>query len=298
MGRRAIQERLDRGFMRAVHHGVYAVGAAALTQEARWAAALLACGWDGGAEWGEEGVPAAVLSHRSAACLWGLVRSAPPLSEVILGNRRRSSRHGVHTRSLSLRPDEIEVVRGLPVTSAARTAFDFAGIARDQRELERAWNEMEVRRLTSLVSVPQLLERYPGRAGAPALRALLGSEEPGGITRNDFEEAFVALLDSEGLPRPRLNADLWLRKRFVEVDCLWPAQRVALELDGRSVHARRAAFESDKKRARELSAEGWRPAHVTWLQLRDEPADVAADLREVLAGPPTLAAVAPDSAYP
>lgn len=298
MGRRAIEERLKRGFFRAVHRGVYAVGAAALSREARWSAALLACGWDGQTG---EGASVVALSHRSAACLWGLGPNAPALSEVITPSGRRSARHGVLTRCLSLYEDEIEVVRGMPVTCAARTAFDFAAVTRDQRELERVWNEMEVRQLTSRVSVPQLLERYPGRPGAPALRALLGSEEPGGITRNDFEEAFVALLDAHGLPRPRLNADLWLRARFVEVDCLWPEQRIALELDGRAVHAREAAFESDKKRDRELLVEGWRPAHVTWRQLRNEPETVAADLRELLAEPSGMAivaAAAPASTYP
>jgi very-short-patch-repair endonuclease len=282
MGRRAIAGRLERGFLQVVHNGVYAVGAVPLAQEARWTAALLACGWDGQIG---EGAPVAVLSHRSAARLWGLVRTAPALSEVITPSGRRGGRRGILTRCLSLREDEIEIVRGIAVTSVARAIFDFAAVARDQRELERAWNEMEVRRLTSRVSVPQLLERYPGRPGAPALRALLGSGEPGGVTRNDFEEAFVALIDAHGLPRPRLNADLWLRGRFVEVDCLWSRQRVALELDGRAVHARRAAFESDKKRDRELLVEGWRPARVTWMQLRDEPGAVVADLRELLAGP-------------
>jgi very-short-patch-repair endonuclease len=279
MGRRAITERLARGFMRAVHSGVYAVGAAALTQEARWTAALLACGWDG---WAGERVPAAVLSHRSAASLWGLVRNAPAPSEVIVAAGRRSVRRGILTRCMSLREDEIEIVGGIPVTCAARTAFDFAAVARTTRELERAWNELEVRRLTSRVSVPQLLERYPRRPGAPMLRALLGSDEPSGVTSNDFEEAFVNLLDEHGLPRPDLNADLQIRGRFIEVDCLWRPERLALELDGRGVHAREVAFESDKLRDRQLLVEGWRPARVTWAQLRDEPRTVAADLRELL----------------
>ena len=183
----------------------------------------------------------------------------------------------------ALAEDEIEVVDRIPVTCVARTVFDLAGSARP-RELERAWNEMEVRRLTSRVSVPQLLERYPGRPGAAALRALLRSEEPGGVTRNDFEEDFVALLDAHGLPRPRLNADLWLRRRFIEVDCLWPRERLALELDGQAVHGREVAVESDKRRDRELLAEGWRTSRVTWWQLRDEPEAVVVDLRDALGG--------------
>ena len=141
---------------------------------------------------------------------------------------------------------------------------------------------MEVRQLTSRVSVPQLLERYPRRPGAAALRKLLGADSPIGVPRNEFEEAFAALLDAYELPRPEVNAGLQPRGRFIEVDCLWRHERLALELDGRAVHARQAAFESEKLRDRQLLVEGWRTMRVTWRQLRDEPAAVAADLREAL----------------
>jgi very-short-patch-repair endonuclease len=282
IGREAVRSRVERGFLQVIQRGVFSVGAAKLSREGRWPAALLACGWEGP---GADGPPSAVLGYRSAAAAWMLVRQVPMVVDVIVPPRRGRFHDGIVAHRQPLCPDEIEVVRGIPVTCAARTIFDFAAIARDRRELERAWSEMEVRRLTSRVSVPQLLERYPGRPGAPALRELLGSDAPGGITRNEFEEAFVALLDAHGLPRPRLNADLRLRNRFVEVDCLWSGRRIALELDGRSVHARKAAFESDRRRDRELLVEGWRPAHVTWLQLRDEPEAVVADLRELLMAP-------------
>jgi len=244
------------------------VGHRLVRTEGQWRAAVLATG------------PNAVLSHRSAGRLWRILPRFPVIPEV---TRRTTAkkRKDILVHRGDLRDDEIEVVAGIPVTCAARTVFDLAGSVK-KRELEGAWNEMEVRRLTSRVSVPQLLECYPGRPGAPALRALLGSEEPGGVPRNEFEEAFVALLDAHGLPRPRLNADLQLRGRFIEVDCLWPRQRVALELDGRAVHARQAAFESDKKRDRELLVDGWRPALVIRRQLRDEPGALVADLRGLL----------------
>jgi hypothetical protein len=142
--------------------------------------------------------------------------------------------------------------------------------------------EAEVRELRDRVSLPMLLERYPRRRGSRWLRALLASEEPGGITRNDFEELFVAFLDEHGLPRPRLNATLALRGRFLKPDCLWRKQRLVVELDGRAVHGTEQAFESDRQRDRILLAEGWRWARVTWRQLRDEPAAVADDLRAAL----------------
>jgi very-short-patch-repair endonuclease len=222
----------------------------------------------------------AQLSHRSAARFWGLLRSEPKAVEVT-APRTRVRRPGVLVHQLAFEADEVEIVDDIPVTCVARTVFDLAGSVRE-RDLEFAWNEMEVRRLTSRVSVPQLLERHPGRPGAVALRKLLGSTEPGGVTRNDFEEGFVALLDAHGLPRPALNADLALGGGFVEIDCLWRPQRLAVELDGRAVHAREAAFESDKRRDRRLLVAGWRTARVTWRQLQDEPNAVAADLKALL----------------
>jgi len=240
-----------------------------LTDRGRWLAAVYACG------------PGACLSHRSAASFWGLLRSEPKAVEVAVGSSRVRPR--IVTHRLALPPDEVEVVEGTPVTCAARTVFDLAGCV-GERETERAWNEMEVRRLTSRVSVPQLLVRHPARPGAAVLRRLLGTDRPGGISRNDFEEAFVALLDAHGLPRPALNADLAIEGSFVEIDCLWRLQRLGVELDGRAVHARAAAFESDKRRDRRLLVAGWRTMRVTWRQLQEEPNAVAADLK-VLLGP-------------
>jgi len=176
------------------------------------------------------------------------------------------------------------VVDGTPVTAPFRTVFDLASVLK-QRELERAWHEALVRGLTAQVSLSELMERYPGRRGARNLRALLESERPEGITRNDFEEAFLALIGAHGLPRPRMNADLAVRGRFFEVDALWERERVALELDSRGVHGTSKKFESDRQRDRILVAEGWRTMRVTWRQLRDEPEAIVADLRLALQQP-------------
>ena len=180
--------------------------------------------------------------------------------------------------------DERGFVDGIPVTSVYRTIFDLAAVV-GLRELERVWHEAEVRELRDRVSLPMLLERYPGRRGARNLRALLESSEPVGWTRNDFEEEFLALIDTYGLPRPRMNAALALRGRFYEIDALWERQRVALELDSRGVHGTKKRFESDRQRDRILVAEGWRTMRVTWRQMQKEPAQIAADLRLALLPP-------------
>src|SRR5262249_39203808 len=108
------------------------------------------------------------------------------------------------------------------------------------------------------------------------------SKAPVGITRNEFERRFVAFLDVRRLPRPAMNATLALRGRFFEIDALWRQQRLAVELDSREVHDTDDGFESDRERDRILLAEGWRTTRVTWRQLRDSPAEIAADLRLLL----------------
>jgi very-short-patch-repair endonuclease len=147
-------------------------------------------------------------------------------------------------------------------------------------------HEAEVRQLTDPLSLPDLLARYPRRRGVANLRALLEAKTPAGITQTDLEELFVEFLDMKGLPRPRLNAALPIRGRLLKPDCMWPEQRLLVELDGREAHRTDRAFESDRQRDRILLAEGWQSARVTWRQLRDEPAAIAADLRELLAESP------------
>ncbi|MBS1843824.1 MAG: DUF559 domain-containing protein [Actinobacteria bacterium] len=166
------------------------------------------------------------------------------------------------------------------MTGVARTMFDLAGML-DEREVERAWNEMEVRGYRVRLSVPDLLERYPGRPGT-ALLARLATGEPVGITRNDLEEAFLALIDRFRLPRPRMNAHLAVRGRFYEVDALWEDRKVAIELDGGGAHGTKKAFQDDRERDRILTAERFTTARITWHQIQEQADEVASDLHLIL----------------
>ena len=267
MGRRAIDERLRRGRLHLLHRGVYAAGHRVLSREGRWMAAVLAAG------------PEAVLSHRSAGVLWGLTPAWRGEIEVTTPRRVRA-RRGICVHRSALADDESTVVDGIPVTSPFRTLLDLAGGLK-MRQLELAWNELEVRGLTDLMPLRELIARYPGRRGSANLRALLEGAGSDGVTRNEFEESFIGLVDKHGQSRPRVNADLKVRDRFFEIDCLWERERLAVELDG-GAHRTRRRFESDRQRDRMLIAEGWRTARVTWRQLRDEPDAVIADLHLAL----------------
>ena len=140
-----------------------------------------------------------------------------------------------------------------------------------------------MRGLTDVLSVTDLLERYPGRHGSVVLRAILAEEEQvRGITREELEERFTAVLAATDLPRPRRNVDLAVGRRFFEVDCLWPEQRLVVELDGRATHGTERAFEGDREKDRLLLVDGWQVIRITWRQLRDDAPAVIADLHRLL----------------
>lgn len=269
MGDGAIEGRIRRGQLHALHRGVYKVGYRRINRKGRWMAAVLASG---------EG---ACLSHRSAARLWGLMPAGDGWVEVTCQRGRRARRRGIVVHEAVVADDERGEVDGIPVTSPFRTIFDLAAVL-ERRGLERVLHEAEVREVRDRVSLPMLLERYPGWRGTRNLRELLESPEPAGITRNDFEEAFLALIDACGLPRPRMNAALAIRGRFFEIDALWEREWLALELDSRGVHGTKKRFESDRQRDRILIAEGYRTMHITWRQLQEEPEAIVADLESAL----------------
>jgi very-short-patch-repair endonuclease len=229
--------------------------------------------------------PRAVLSHRSAAQLWGLAPRKAIAPEVTIPRGWRGQA-GICVRRSGLPADEVTQAEKIPVTTVPRTLLDLAAVV-SKRQLELALNEAEVQRLTDALSVPDLLERYPRRPGSAVLRSLLRDEAAlNGITQNDFEEDFVALLDAHSLQRPRFNADVVVRGRHFNVDCLWREGRLIVELDGREVHGTARAFETDRERDRLLLADGWRVMRLTWRQVRDDPAEIVADLRLLLEGSP------------
>jgi very-short-patch-repair endonuclease len=150
-------------------------------------------------------------------------------------------------------------------------------------QLEKALNELEVRGITDVLSIPDLLDRHPRKRGASKLRALLADEAAvRGVTRKELEARFAVLLATTDLPKPQRNVDLAVGDRFFEVDCLWREQRLAVELDGRATHGTARAFERDREKDRLLLVDGWRMVRITWRQLRDDAPAVVADLRRLL----------------
>jgi very-short-patch-repair endonuclease len=252
-----IKHRLGTGALIREHRGVYRVGHRAPNLEARYLAAVRACG---------EG---AALSGKAAAFLYELIRGAPPRPEVTTKSDRRVP--GVKTR----RSKAIEATthRGVPITTVPRTLIDIApGLTPDR--LARACHEAGVKHSTSPADVRAVKKRI----GPKLLRILNGDTH---LTLSKLEKRFLELLRDAGLVLPVIN-------RVIDghrVDCRWPEQRLTVELDGYRYHRSRHAWERDRRREREARARGDDFRRYTYGDVFESPEAMLAELRAVISPP-------------
>ena len=246
LSRRAIARRVQAGRLHRVHRGVYAVGHPRLTLRGVWMAATLACG------------PGAVLSHVSAAVLWGLLDDNRSRTDVTAGRERHQRRGLVVHRARHLLDEDRATRDGIPVTSVARTLLDVAQTA--PRRLERAFEAAERARLLDMRAMESVLARSHGHRGLKRLAPLVAQQRgPAPEIRSHFERRFLRAIERQGLPRPLVNATV----EGLEVDLCWPEHRLIVELDSAMYHHTRAAFERDRRRDAKLLVAGYRVVRVT-----------------------------------
>ena len=125
--RKAINRRVRSGRLHTVHRGVYLVGHTVPANGAREVAAILACG------------TGAVVSHRSAANLWGPLPhpANPRLVDITVGGRHPGRRLGIRIhRVATLDRRDVRSLGRIPVTTPARTLLDLAAVV-SSGDLER-----------------------------------------------------------------------------------------------------------------------------------------------------------------
>jgi len=260
---RTIERRVERRQLHRLHRGIYTYGDPKPSVRGRWLAAVLACG---------EG---AVLSHRSAASLWGLVRSKGGPVEVTAAAGRR--RFGITLHECGLHETDRVVVDSIPVTSLARTLFDIAEVF-DERQLEGVFEEADRLRLLEMGALEDVCTRGQGRRALRPIRRLIEEAREPSWTRSDLEERFAALCREHEMRPTATNASLL----GFEVDAFWAHERLVVELDGFAYHRHRAAFERDRARDAALLVAGYRVVRVTDRRLKREPAAIAKEIRRLL----------------
>jgi very-short-patch-repair endonuclease len=257
-----IKQRLHTGALIRVHRGVYRVGHRAPSVEARYLAAVRACG------------ERAVLSGRAAAHLWGIVKGAAPAPEVTAPTGRHVP--GVTTRrERRLDPQDVTVWKGIPVTTVPRAIVDLAG-ALDEDELARACHEAGVRYRTTPAMVETVLFRRANSRGATRLRRVMRGEIR--VTLSRLEKRFLGLLRAAHLALPQTNRPAGGRR----VDCRWPKLRLTVELDSYQFHNSRWSWHQDHRREREARARGDDFRRYTSYDVFQDSRQMLAELRAVL----------------
>lgn len=197
---------------RAVFRDVYVARDAKLTPAAKAHAAWLSTG--------------AVLAGLSAAAVFGtkwLDGAAP--AEIIRADRHRP--RGIVVHSYQLAADEVCIIGGMRVTTAARTAFDIGcglPLAKAVPILDALLNATGI----EPADVAALADRHPGTRGIRRLRAALKLVDGG--AESPQETRVRLLLVGAGLPKPETQIEFG--DLHVRVDMGWRQWKLAVEYDG------------------------------------------------------------------
>jgi elongation factor P len=265
LSRTAIRDRVRNGRLHPIHRGVYAVGHRKVPLEGRFLAAVKACG------------AGSVLSHRSAAALWGFMpweERYPEVTVVRAWSRHHPGLHVHRTRSLDL--DDRTRHRAIPVTTPARTLLDLAATL-DPKPLRAATRRAQSLYRVNMRQLAEILARHRRRRGAAALAEVIATGPA--PTKSELEDVVLDLILRGGHVHPDVNVPYYVDGRRTIPDFRWPEQRLVLEADSTTWHDNPLAREDDAERQALLEAHGERVLRVTWAQAITRPGPTLARLR-------------------
>jgi very-short-patch-repair endonuclease len=262
----AITHQLRSGRLHRVWPGVYAVGRPTLTREARWLAAVLACG------------PGAALARLCAGALWEIwERAVPARPQVCVptGSGRRGPR-GIEIHRTALDRAEVTERYGIPVTSLPRTLLDLAGVL-DARRLRSTIRQAERVHRLDLRTLRRSVEAPRNSVKHARLRRALDAYVPGAAsTEADAEMAFLELCSRRRLPAPECQVPIghW------RADFVWRDVALVVEIDDRQSHDGYVAFQDDRVRDRAMKALGLEVLRFTRREVLSTPAAVGREVAD------------------
>lgn len=262
---KAIEHRIAVGRLHRLGQGVYAVGRPELSWHGRLMAAVLVCG------------PDALLSHESAAALWGMRRWKPGApTDVSVPPLVRRRRPGLRVHRRLIGPDERAVRSRIPLTTVARTLVDLAERI-PPRELEAAVNEADKLDLIDPEALRSAVDGYAGRGGVRGLRKVL-DRQTFALTDSELERRFLSICRGLGLPLPETGR----RINGFKVDFYWPDLGLVVETDGLRYHRTPSQQARDRLRDQAHTAAGLTPLRFTYAQVRYERDHVRSTLAAVV----------------
>ncbi len=184
-----------------------------------------------------------------------------------LNQRSQHKTRGIMLHNDTLAPDETCTVRGLPVTTAARTAFDLG---------RRYGRTLAIIRVDALLhatalrlsDVDALIERHRGARGLRQLREVVRLADPGAESPQETRTRLV--LTDAGLRPSRTQIDVYdaYGVHVGRIDMGWPEWKVGVEYDGEQHWTNPRIRAADIDRQARLEALGWRIIRVSAEMLR------------------------------
>ncbi len=264
--RRGIEHRVKSGRLHLISRGVYAVGRRELTPHGRWMAAVLICGDE------------AMLSHRSAAQLWGIGYEKAKRIDVTVRRRAEIRRTGLKVRSRPALDASSFVHRfGIPVTHPVQTLIDLATELEPMR-LERSVNEADKLDLVDPETLRRALDGHAGVPGVGTLRTML-DRHTFRLSDSDLEVLFRPLALAAGFPVPLTKH----RVLGYETDFFFPDHDLIVETDGLRYHRTAAQQVRAVKRDQKHLAAGFRVLRFTHWQIAHAADEATGVLRQVRA---------------
>jgi hypothetical protein len=236
-----------------IRRGVYRLCGVAPSWRSMALAAVLAAG-DG-----------AVLSHRSAAILWGMFDHRDETGPLELTTRRLCRLEGVRAHRHGLTPTEVTARHHIPVTTAERTLLDLAE-SLDLTELGRACDEALRRRIVTLGRLHGVASGHEGsgRRRLHPMHAVLADRIPGyDPGANAWEQRMDRQWDRLGLPPAERQYRIRIGRRTYRPDRAIVDLKIAVDWNGYDPHGLRGNVDRDSDRRAELAAAGWYPLDFT-----------------------------------
>jgi predicted transcriptional regulator of viral defense system len=273
---RRIAGAIGRGLLTRLAPGVYHLAAMPLDRVALWHAALAA-------------TPSGHLARRDAAALHGFGRAPVTAVDVSVpqgASCRTPAGDLVRIHSTrSLPAIDQRVVRGLRVTSPARTLLDLAA-RMGTRGLTELTAKALQQRACERADLDEVLARRRNARGRHRLREVLdvlGAD--GRAARAEVELVLLAELVAAGLPRPAIAHRVLGRdgRLVAELDLAYPDRRLAIEVDGFEWHSTPARKRADEVRQNALVLLGWSVLRFSAALVRTRPRTVVRTIAEALA---------------
>ncbi len=277
-----VYRRAESGRYRKLQPTVFAVAGAPDSRLARNMAAVLAV---------TTKHDPAVLSHTSAAHLWGLGISPHDVIHVVSETHHPGGLDGVRPHRTKALPAHHRTERnGIPVTSPERTLCELASCVGYER-LRRAVANAVRRDLVTASGLAGTMFELGRIRGKRNLRMILEELSPlERDAREGLESLFLRVMAWAGLPPSAMNhptRDARGGRRLLDAVFLAEdydlVQSVWIELDSEAFHSASLDVLDDRRREDLLVAAGWpRPLRYTWADLIERPDRVVDEVRTAL----------------